>query len=106
VAQRGVEVFLYSSKTSALERDEWSPARSGRTLPPEKSRDALYRKMDGPQGRSGRAENLAPPVFDPRTVHPAVSRYTDYATRPTTNNNIYINFSDIDSVAFLVYFVF
>ena len=30
------------------------------------------------------AENLAPPPgFDPRTVQPVASRYTDYATRPT-----------------------
>ena len=29
------------------------------------------------------AENLAPPVFHPRTVQPVASRYTDYATRPT-----------------------
>ena len=28
------------------------------------------------------AENLAPPGFDPRTVQPVASRYTDYATRP------------------------
>ena len=27
------------------------------------------------------AENLAPPRFDPRTVQPVVSRYTDYSTR-------------------------
>jgi hypothetical protein len=25
----------------------------------------------------GRAENLAPPGFDPRTIQPVVSRYTD-----------------------------
>jgi hypothetical protein len=32
------------------------------------------------------AENLAPPLgFDPRTVQPVGSRYTDYAIRPTTN---------------------
>ena len=31
----------------------------------------------GPQGRSGRAENLGPLGFDPRTVQPVVSRYTD-----------------------------
>ena len=37
----------------------------------------------GPQDRSGRVENLAPPGFDPRTVQPLVSRYTDCATRPT-----------------------
>jgi hypothetical protein len=29
------------------------------------------------------AENLAQPGFDPRTVQPVGSRYTDYATRPT-----------------------
>jgi len=29
------------------------------------------------------AENLAPPGFDPRTVQPVGSRYTDYATWPT-----------------------
>ena len=30
------------------------------------------------------AESLAPPPgFDPRTVQPVTSRYTDYATRPT-----------------------
>jgi len=28
-------------------------------------------------------ENLAPQGFDPRTVQPVASRYTDYATRPT-----------------------
>ena len=29
------------------------------------------------------AENLAPLGFNPRTVQPVGSRYTDYATRPT-----------------------
>ena len=29
-------------------------------------------------------ENLAPPGFDSRTVQPVGSRYTDYATRPST----------------------
>ena len=28
------------------------------------------------------AENLAPSGFDPRTVQPIASRYTDYAIRP------------------------
>jgi len=35
------------------------------------------------------AENLAPTGFDPRTVQPVGSHYTDYATRPT--NALYIN---------------
>ena len=44
--------------TVALERGEWSAARPGRTLPPEKTRYPLYRRLGGPQGRSGHAENL------------------------------------------------
>ena len=55
-----VEVYLYSSMTAALEGSEWSAARPGRTLPPGKIRYPLYRRLGGPQGRSGRAENLAP----------------------------------------------
>jgi len=31
-------------------------------------------------------ENLAPPGFDPWTGQPVGSRYTDYATRPTSNH--------------------
>jgi len=30
----------------------------------------LYRRLSWPEGRSGLAENLAPPGFDPRTVQP------------------------------------
>ena len=44
--------------TAALEGGEWSAARSGRTLPPEKTRYPFYRRLGGPQGWSGRAENL------------------------------------------------
>ena len=55
---------------AALEDGEWSAARPGRTLPPGKTRYPLYRRLGGPQGRSGREENLALPAFDPRTVQP------------------------------------
>ena len=65
-----VEAYHYSSMTTAVEGDEWSAARPGRTLSPGKTRYPLYRRLDGPQGRSGRAENLAPPGFDTRTVQP------------------------------------
>jgi hypothetical protein len=44
--------------TSALEGGEWSAARPGRTLPPGKTWYPFYRMLGGPQGRSGRAENL------------------------------------------------
>ena len=41
------------------------------------------------------AENLAPPGFDPRTIQPVGSRYTDYATQPThlpgEDNNVNVS---------------
>jgi len=36
-----------------------------------------------------------PPGFDPRTVQPVASRYTDYVTRPTTIAVTPINFKSI-----------
>ena len=69
--------------TTALEGGELSAARPGRTLPPGKSRYPFYRRLGGLQGRSGRAENLVPTGIRSRTFQPAVSRYTDWATRPT-----------------------
>ena len=69
--------------TAALEGGEWSAARPGRTLLPGKTRYPFYRKLGGPQGRFGRAENLVPTGIRSRTVQPVVSRYTDWATRPT-----------------------
>jgi len=63
--------------TAALEGGEWSAARLVRSLPPGKTRDPFYRRLGGPQGRSGRAENLVPTGFRSRTVQPLVSPYTD-----------------------------
>ena len=68
--------------TAALEGGEWSEARLGRTLAPEKTRYPFYRRLGGPQGRSGWAENLVPTGIRSRTVQPVVSRYTDWGTRP------------------------
>ena len=63
-------------------RGEGSESRPGRSLPPGKTRYPLYRSV--PQGRSGQARKTSPPPgFDPRTVQPVASRYTDYTTRPT-----------------------
>jgi hypothetical protein len=70
--------------TSALEGGEWSAARPGRTLPPGKTRYQLYRGLGGSQGRYGQVRKISPPPgFDLRTVQPVVSRYNDWATRPT-----------------------
>jgi hypothetical protein len=69
-------------------------------LPPGKTRYPLYRRLDGPQGRSGRVRNISPPPgfflyrsvysFDPRTVQPVVSHSADWATQLTKN---YVEFA-------------
>ena len=47
-------------------------------LPWGKSRLSLYRRLGGPQGRSGRVQKISPPPgFNPGTVQPVASRYTD-----------------------------
>ena len=50
---------------------------------PGKDPVPICRRLGGPQGRSGRAGNLVPTEIRSRTVQPVVSRYTDWATRPT-----------------------
>ena len=60
-----------------VSRTPWPP------LPPGKTRYPLYRRLGGPQGRSGRTENLVPTGIRSPTVQPVVNRYTDWATRPT-----------------------
>jgi len=49
-------------------------------LPPGKTWYPLYRRLGGPQGRSERVRKISsPPGFDPRTVQPVASRYTNCA---------------------------
>jgi hypothetical protein len=46
-------------------------------LPTGITRFPLYRRLGGPQGRSGRVLKIwPPPGFDPRTVQLVASRYT------------------------------
>ena len=66
------------SLTSALDVGGWSTPRPDRFTPPGKTRYPLYRRLGGPQGRSGRVREISPlRGFDPRTVQPVASRYTD-----------------------------
>ena len=67
IVGRGIALLSY----------EWSAARPGRTLPLGKTRYPLCGRLSGPQGRSGRAENLVPTGIRSRTVQPVVRRYTD-----------------------------
>jgi len=75
---RGIALLFLDHGTR---RGEGPPSRPGRSLLPEKTRYPLYRRLGGPQGRSGQERKISPPPrFDPRTVQPVASRYTDYAT--------------------------
>ena len=63
--------------TAVLEGGKWSAARPGLNLPQGKTRYPFYRRLGGPQGRSGRAESLVPTGIRSRAVQDVVSRYTD-----------------------------
>ena len=80
--------------TKELEGGEGSASGPGRFLPPWKTRYPFYRRLGGPQGRSGQMRKISPPPgFDPWTVQPVASRYTDWATRPNLFNDA-VNISD------------
>jgi len=71
---RGIALLFHDRGTR---RGEWSAARPGRTLPLGKNRYLFYRRLGGPQSRSGWVENLIPTGIGSRTVQPLVSSYTD-----------------------------
>jgi hypothetical protein len=76
----GIALLFFGHGTR---RSEESATRPRRSLPPGKTRYPLYRRLGGPQGRSGQLRRISPPPgFDSRTVQPVTSRYTAYATRP------------------------
>jgi hypothetical protein len=53
-----------------------------------KTRYPLYRRLGGPQGRSGQVRKISlPPGFDPQTVQPIASCYTNYTTWPYGKGN-------------------
>jgi len=79
--------------TAALEGCEWSASRPGHTLPPGKTRYPLHRRLGGPQGRSGQAENVVATGIRSRTVQPVVSHYTVWATGPTYRQQMSENYS-------------
>jgi hypothetical protein len=76
-AQRSSRSTL--SLTSALDRDGWLTPRT-HNFNPVMTRHPLYKRLGGPQGQSEQVRNILPtPGFDPRTIYPIASRYTDYA---------------------------
>ena len=59
--------------TTALEGAEGSASRRGRSLPPAKTRYPLYRRLGGPQGRSGQVRKISPPTGNRSPDRPARS---------------------------------
>ena len=85
---RGIAVLFLEHDTR---RGEGSASRLGRSLSPGKTRYPSYRRLGGSQGTSGQVRKISPPPgFDPQTVQPVASRFTDYATRPNKINLNYI----------------
>ena len=69
----------------ALEGGEGLVSRPGHSLPPGKTRYLLYRRLGGRQDQSGQVRKISPTLgFNPWTVQPVASCYTNYATLPTT----------------------
>ena len=72
----GVEVWLYSSFNLGAIWGWVVNATPRPFISWEKSRNALYRRLGGPQGRSGRVRKTSPPPkFDAPTVQPVESLY-------------------------------
>ena len=72
--------MLYSFFNLGARWGGCSTSRFDRFIPGKETRYPLYRRLGRPQDRSGRVRKISPPPgFDPRTIQPVASRYTDYA---------------------------
>jgi hypothetical protein len=62
----------------------------------------LYRSLDGHQGLSGQVRKIShPPGFDLRTVQPVASRYTNYATQPTSDVSNDVNYNKLEQLYYV-----
>jgi hypothetical protein len=61
------------SLTPALDGGGWSTPRPGRFTPRKDTRCPLYRRLCGPQGRSGRVRKISPPTGTRSPDRPARS---------------------------------
>ena len=79
VQSGGVKVYPYSFFNLGARWGLCSTQRPDR-FTPGKTRHPLYRRLGGPKGRSGMVRKISPPPgFDPQTVQPLASRYTDWS---------------------------
>jgi hypothetical protein len=71
------EIYLYSLFNLGARWGGWSTPRPGRVIPGNDPVPTVQEAGWSPGPAWEGAENLAPPGFDPRTVQPVMSRYTD-----------------------------
>jgi rRNA maturation protein Nop10 len=77
--QRGSKRYSSTlSLTLVLDGGGLSMSCPGRFTPRKKRRYPLYRRLGGPQGQCGSVQKISPPPgFNPWTIQPVVSHYTD-----------------------------
>ena len=87
-------------------RRGWGVSVTPRPLfTPGKTRYPLYRRLCGPQGRSGQVRKTSPPPgSDPRSLQPVASRYTDW-TVPVHEHKVGFMLLSNKSVVPVVYTV-
>ena len=77
----GEQIYICTLPSTSTLDEGWVVSTTPRPLyPPGKTRYPLYSRLGGPQGRSGlvrKISSLPTRGFDPRTVQPVASRYTD-----------------------------
>jgi len=74
-----VKVMFNLEQATKVQRESMGIApRPDRFTPEQETRYQLYRRLGGPEGRSGRVRKISPtPGFDPRTAQPVANCYTD-----------------------------
>ena len=101
---RGIALLFFDYSTR---RGEGWVSRPGRSSPPGKTRYPLCRRLGRPQGQSGQVRKISPsPEFDPRTVQPVASRYTDWATGLTSMGPTVALFNFVKTLILSTYSVY
>jgi len=85
-AHRGSRVIALLFLDHGTRRGKGSESRTGRSLPPGKTRYPLYRRLSGPQGRSRQVRKFSPPTGIRSPVRPASSQSLYRLSYPAHGN--------------------
>jgi hypothetical protein len=81
-ARRGSRGIALPFHDQGTRRGRGQRHASAALYPRERPGNSLYRRLGGPKGRSGHVRKISPPTGI-RSPDRPVSRYTEWATRPT-----------------------